>query len=120
MATVHVFVSTGRFRSFEEMRLFIDETYTEDGDGVPSLFMNEVGLDDYEPGCIEAIFSLRPVPLPELLTRTSYSDQWLPSLGDSGPVDAAICVFEPNRVEHPQGSSLDYFGAFGFEPDLSL
>ncbi len=59
MATVHVFVSTGRFHSSEEMRRFIDETYTDDGDGIPSPFMREVGLSEYEPMCIEAIHSGR-------------------------------------------------------------
>jgi Immunity protein 22 len=48
MATVYVFLSTGRFRSLKEMRQFIDQTYTEDGDGIPSSFMREVGLSEYE------------------------------------------------------------------------
>ncbi len=100
MATVYVFVSTGRFHSFEEMRRFLAETYTDDGDGIPSPFMREVGLSEYEPMCIEAIHSERPLPLPELLAGASWSDHWLPRLVVSQPADAAICVFEPNRVDH--------------------
>lgn len=113
---VHVFVSTGRFRSFEEMRAYIDETYTEDGDGIPSVFMREVDLSEYEPNCIEAIPSTSgsPVPLSELLAATSYSDQWLPNLDGPRLADAAICVFAPNRVGHPDGCSLEYLGAFGY------
>ena len=70
MASVHVLASTGRFRSLGEMREYIDETYTEAGDGVPSALMAEVGLDEYQPGCIEAVRSDsgRPVPLAELLS----------------------------------------------------
>jgi hypothetical protein len=103
--TVHVFISTGRFRSFDEMRAYIDETSTEDGDGVPSAFMREVGLSEYEPGCIEAIPSEsgRPIPLAELLAGASYADQWLPCLDASRRADAAICVFAPNRLARPEG-----------------
>jgi hypothetical protein len=74
--TVHIFVSSGRFQSFDEMRTYIDATYTKDGDEVPSAFMQEVELTDYEPGCIEAIPSpsSRPVLLAELMAGASYSD----------------------------------------------
>ncbi len=118
MHTVHVFISTGRFRSFDEMRAYIDETYTEDGDGIPSAFMREVGLSEYEPGCIEAILSesRRPVPLAEFLSGASYSDQWLFGLDGSRLADAAICVFAPNEVRHPEQCSLEYFGAFPYNP----
>jgi hypothetical protein len=116
MDTVHVFISTGRFRSFDEMRAYIDETYTEDGDGVPSAFMREVGLSGYEPGCIEAIPSEsgRPIPLADLLAEASYADQWLPGLDGSRLADAAICVFTPNRLARPEGCSLEYVGAFDY------
>jgi immunity protein 22 of polymorphic toxin system len=114
METVHVFVSTGRFRSFQEMRAFIDQTYTEDGDGVPSAFMREVGLSSYEPGCIEAIHREQVVALSQLLARASYGDQWVPQLDGSLRADAAICVFAPNAVAHPHRSSLEYVGAFEY------
>jgi hypothetical protein len=117
--TVHVFLSTGRFRSFEEMRAFIDQTYTEEGDGIPSPFMREVGLSGYEPGCIEAIHSYHPLSLQKLLSDSSYADQWLPplerTLREPRFADAAICVFPPNEVNHPEGSSLEYLGAFPFQ-----
>ena len=116
MPRVHVFVSTGRFRSFAQMRKFIDQTYTEDGDGVPSDFMREVGLYDYEPGCIEAIHRRRPAKLATLLKDASYADQWLPKIKDAGrTADAAICVYHPNRVRHPRRTSLEYVGGFEFE-----
>ncbi|HET7231760.1 MAG TPA: immunity 22 family protein [Longimicrobium sp.] len=114
--SVHVFISTGRFRSFGELRAYVDETYNEDGDGVPSAFMREAGLSEYEPGCIEAIPSEcgSPVPLSRLLAGASYSGQWLPRLDGARRADAAICVFAPNRVEHPGRCSLEYLGAFEY------
>jgi hypothetical protein len=115
METVHVFISTGRFHSFEEMRAFINETYTEDGDGIPSEFMREVELSDYEPGCIEAIHHDEPIPLSQLLEGASYSDQWLPKLDGTRIADSAICVFPPNQVGRPRASSLEYVGGFEHE-----
>lgn len=115
MATVHVFVSTGRFSSFEEMRAFIDPVLTEGGDAVPSGFMREVGLTGYEPGCIEAIHRGEPAPLPELLAGASCADQWVPAGGDTRRADAAICVFEPVAVAQPRRSSLEYVGAFVYK-----
>jgi len=67
MSDVHLFISTGRFKSFRDMRKFIDPTYTDDGDEVPSTFMREVGLWQFEPGCIEAIYKQVPTELVDLL-----------------------------------------------------
>jgi hypothetical protein len=114
-STVHVFISTGRFHSLEEVRRFIDKTYTDDGSGIPSAFILEVGLSPYEPGCIEAVHSDRPIPLHELLAEASYSEQWLSCLSDLATADTAICVFEPNRVASPESSSLDYCGSFTYD-----
>lgn len=76
MAVVHLFISAGRFSSFEEMRCFIDETYTDDGDGIASAFMTETGLESYQPACIEAIHKDQVAELPALLEGVSYGDQW--------------------------------------------
>jgi hypothetical protein len=114
LETVHIFISTARFHSFEEMREFIDETYTKDGDGVPSPFMREVGLTHYEPDCIEAVHKAQPVGLTELLAGASYEDQWIAKLDRQLVADSAICVFAPNRLNHPTRSSLEYVGAFDY------
>jgi hypothetical protein len=116
MDAVHVFVSTGRFRSFAEMRAFVEQTYTDDGFGIPSVFEREVAQSWYEPGCIECTHRTTPIPVPELLAGASYADQWLPALKISEVADAAICVFSPNVVDHPEDSSLRYLGAFGYQP----
>lgn len=110
---MHVYTSTGRFRSFAEMRSFIEETYDEDGDSNPSDFMREIALRSYEPGCIEAIYSVKAIPLQTLLAKASYSDQWL-GLVSGRDAAEAICAYEPNVVENPQGCSLTYIGAFPY------
>ena len=115
MQTVHVYISEGRFSSFEALRQFIDPSYTADGDRIDSEFMNEVGLESFEPGCIEAIHSPAAISLDQLLDGASYSNQWLPCLSQSAKADSAICVFEPNILLRPQGGSLQYCGAFSFK-----
>jgi hypothetical protein len=115
MDTLHVFVAVGRFDSFEAMREFIDPEYDENGDSVPSKFIQEVGLTDFEPGCIEAIISDRGiVQVKDLLRYASYSDQWLDLLPVNSQADSAICVFSPNAVSRPQDSSLTYLGEYRY------
>lgn len=116
MERVHIFISTGRFRSFDEMRAFIEETYSDNGDAIRSPFICEVDLSGYEPACIEALHSGRPVPLTDLLRGSSYSEQWLSQVDGSQTADSAICVFAPNRVGRPVGSSLQYIGPFEYRP----
>jgi hypothetical protein len=120
MDTVHVFVSTGRFRSLAEMRAFVEETCTEDGDGILSAFGREVAQSWYEPGCIECLHRAMPISVLELLAGASYSDQWLPGFKTSERANAAICVFKPNVIEHPEGSSLKYLGAFPYKPEEEI
>jgi hypothetical protein len=116
LAVVHVFVSTGRFASFEAIRRFIDQTYTEDGDGTGSDFTREVGLDEgYEPACIEAYCKTEPLDLSSLLAGSSYSEQWLHLVPQTVTANSAICVFEPNRMRTPEKTSLTYIGSFLFD-----
>ena len=113
---VHVFVSTGRFRSFDELRAYVDATYTPDGDGIPSAFMSEVDLHAYEPMCIEAIASASgPIPVAELIAKCSWADQWLPGIDGTRLADAAICVFAPNCVPYPERCSLQHLGVVHFK-----
>jgi len=114
METVFVFAARGRFHSLTDVYEFVDQTYTEDGDPVPSPFMNEVELSVYEPMCIETVHSAHPVPLAELLRGVSFADQWLSQVDASLIAESAICVFSPNAVAHPERSSLEYVGAFGY------
>lgn len=117
MAKVHVFLSTGRFRSFREIWNFIDETTTKDGDPIPSAFIQEIGLTDFEPGCIEAFPSKsgKPISARKLLETASYADEWVDKVDASRTADAAICVFEPNQVKTPKKTSLEYLGSFPYD-----
>ena len=116
MAIVHVFTATGRFSTFDQLCDYLDQTYTEDGDGLPSSFMREVGLSHYEPACIEATISdlCKPEPLSRLLSGASYSNQWLDKVDGSKLASAAICVYEPNQLRHPSRSSLEYIGSYDY------
>ena len=114
MPSVHIFASQGRFASVEAIREFIDPTYTEGGDQVDSDFIREVGIDEFEPMCIEVIHSTVAKPLKALLEKMSYSDQWLPQLGVACDADTAICIFEPNVVLRPESSSLRYCGVLSY------
>ncbi|MFD8781650.1 hypothetical protein [Kitasatospora sp. NPDC059599] len=116
---VHVFLSRGRFSSFEDLRDHVDETWTETGGAVPSALMTETGIAELEPLCVEAVHArddghLAPVPPGILLRDTSYADQWLPRVESTEPADAAICVFTPNVVTDPHGTSLHYLGRFTY------
>jgi RNA polymerase sigma-70 factor (ECF subfamily) len=112
--TVHVFLANGRFRSDTELRAFLDPAYTEDGDLVPSQFMRETGLREYEPACIERVYSPSPLRVHELVRATSYADQWLHRLEASLVGDSAICVFGPNVLDHPKHTSIRYVGGFPY------
>lgn len=56
-----------------------------------------------------------PKWLRNVLAEASYSEQWLSCLSDLATADAAICVFEPNRVASPESRSLDYCGSFTYD-----
>lgn len=112
MGTVHLFISRSRFHSFTEIREFIEERYSEDGDSIPSAFMEEVGLRGYEPACIEAAYSKQVIPISQLLGKMSYATAWLDAVPVGLVADSAICVFSPNVVVTPESSSLEYVGAF--------
>ncbi|MEU1519170.1 immunity 22 family protein [Streptomyces sp. NPDC005811] len=116
---VHVFLSRGRFSSCEDIRDYVDEMWSEDGDAESSVFMREAGIAELEPMCVEAIHAqddghLVPV-VPEVLLRgASYADQWLPQVESTELADAAICVFAPHAVANPHGTSLHYLGRFAY------
>jgi hypothetical protein len=115
---VHVFTCSGRFASWEALQAYLAPAYTEDGDAVPSPFFLETGLTDYEPACIESALLASPAPLAELLDGVSYADSWLAHACVDGQdllADTAVCVFSPNRLAHPQRSSLHHVGSYAYD-----
>ncbi|KJK55343.1 hypothetical protein UK12_29320 [Saccharothrix sp. ST-888] len=114
---VHVFLSRGRFSLQEDIRDYIDQRWSENGDAEPSAFMGEAGITEFSPMCIEVIRAQdmghpAPVPPAVLLREASYADQWLSQVESAELADAAICVFAPNIVTNPHGTSLRYLGQF--------
>lgn len=114
MESVHLFISSGRFKTFGEMRSFVEESYDENGEATDSEFGKEVGLTDYEPGCIECIESPtgNVLPAKELLALAHRSDCWLDQIEEGLEADAVICVCKPNKVLNPEGTSLTYLGEY--------
>ena len=116
--TVHVFVCSGRFASWEALQAYLSPAYTEDGDAVPSPFFLETGLTCYEPACFESALLASPAPLAALLDGMSYADSWLGQACVDGQrllADTVVCVFAPNRLAHPQGSSLHHVGSYAYD-----
>ena len=112
---VHVFISTVPLRSQAHLDEIVQKTFTDDGESVDSVFTAEVGLDAWEPACIESIVAERETPLHVLLEGASYGSTWLASLPRGLTAYAAVCVFPPNVLTHPERSSrLRYVGAFDF------
>ena len=112
---VHVFTCSGRFASREALQAYLAPTYTEDGDELPSPFILETGLTQYEPACVESAMLASPAPLAQLLDGVSYGDSWLAlACADEQDVlaDTCVCVFAPNQLAHPQRSSLHYVGSY--------
>ncbi|MEU8515213.1 immunity 22 family protein [Kitasatospora sp. NPDC048722] len=116
---VHVFLSRGRFSSFEDIRDHVDPEWSENGDATPSPFMTEAGIAELEPMCVEAVHAREeghcaPV-VPEVLLRgASYADQWLSQVESTESADAAICVYAPAVVTTPHGTALHYLGRFTY------
>ena len=115
-----MFACSGRFASWEALQAYVSPAYTEDGDAVPSPFMLETGLTDYEPACIESALQASPAPLAQLLDGVSYAGSWLAqACADAQGMlaDTGVCVFAPNRLAHPQRSSLHYVGSYAYCAD---
>ena len=119
VTTVHVFACKGRFASWEALQAYLSPTCTEDGDAVPSPFFLETGLTQYEPACFESAMLASHVPLAQLLDGVSYGDSWLAQACADAEAqgvlaDTSVCVFAPNRLAHPQRSSLHYVGSYRY------
>ena len=111
---VYVFTSLGVFKSPDALRLYIDPTYTEDGDMINSFFITETRLSNYNPMCIESEFFSSPVSLPHALGGFSYSDKWLIKIGTTSTIDSAILVYNPNIIVNTKISKLTFQGHFSF------
>ncbi|MGK5035531.1 immunity 22 family protein [Janthinobacterium sp. LB3P118] len=119
---VHVFTCSGRFTSREALQAYLAPTYTEYGNEVPSPFFLETGLTQYASACVESALLAAPAPLAQLLAGVSHGDSWLAQAcadaeAQGVQADASVCVFAPNRLAHPQRSSLHYVGSYRYRVD---
>lgn len=112
---VHIFVSLGQFHSWEQVTAYLDPTYTEDGDCLPSTFMRETHLDEFEPTCIEVQHFTTPRQGRDLFPGFSWSDRWAQQVECLSEADTVICVFPPNQLVTPEQTVLTYLGCVFFE-----
>lgn len=117
-ASVWVFAGRGDFDGWEALESYIEPVYDAQGNAQASAFMREVGLQDYEPDCIEAelLEAGEVLPLAELLDGTSYGEQWLRRLPADVSANAVICVFSPNRITTPEACKLPFIGQYAYIP----
>ncbi len=114
MSKMHLFISEDTFNSKQEFDQFILPTYDDDGEFIESGFMTEVEFDEYEPMCIERIYTDDAVKVTELLKGASYYEQWLHKISINDFIKSAVAVFEPNTLINPQKSSMKYVGSFEY------
>jgi hypothetical protein len=114
MSVLHLYISSGRFSSEEELDDFIQPSYDENGEKIDSVFMDEVGLTSFEPACIEATFEEREVNIIELLEGSSYQDQWLELVPNDLSGNVALTIYEPNLLSKPKSCSLVYVGSYNY------
>jgi hypothetical protein len=114
---VHIFVSRGRFANEDQLAQFVEPNYTEDGDLISSKFMTEIGLESFEPMAIERTFYPKKTDLLSAIHGFSYADQFPLVRLEPTSINTIICVYSPNTVRTPNRSSLDYVGAFKYDPN---
>ena len=117
-ASVWVFAGNDAFANWGALEAYIDPVYIGQGSAQASAFMREVGLQDYEPDCIEAdmLEAGESLPLAQMLEGASYGEQWLHRLPAEAKANVVICVFSPNRVSTPEACTLPFIGQFSYIP----
>ncbi len=117
-ASVWVFAGSDAFADWEALERYIEPVSDGQGKVQASALMREVGLQDYEPDCIEAelLETGALVPLAQMLEGASYGEQWLHRLPAEAKANVVICVFSPNRVSTPEACKLPFIGQFSYIP----
>ena len=117
-ASVWVFAGSDAFADWEALERYIEPVSDGQGKVQASALMREVGLQDYEPDCIEAdmLEAGESLPLAQMLEGASYGEQWLHRLPAEAKANVVICVFSPNRVSTPEACTLSFIGQFSYIP----
>jgi len=122
----------GWAESGESIREFLMVRYTEEGDSIPSQFINDFGIDEYDKDFTEWTFHKVPTRLVrELLKRHSYSDQIIPKIilrvGETLPeaMNAVILMhqfeYDGSVAENSGGPvQMRFAGSVPFDPNVDL
>jgi hypothetical protein len=113
MSYVHVFA--GMDKSMDAVRLgaYLDATYNEDGDRLNSLFLDEVGITDYEPQAIESMIADVAAPLRRMVDGSSYLALWQAGLPEI-TARYVILVYARNVITRTDTTLVRYVGRFDF------
>jgi hypothetical protein len=70
----------GNSKSDEELLEYVELVYTDDGDSVPSQFLQDfnIDIDDFDEDFIERIFEKETNSITELISGCSYEDVLIP------------------------------------------
>jgi len=115
MPSVLLFISLRGFESEEALARYLHPSYSEDGDMIPSDFIREVALTNYEPMCIEAVYEEEPTAVRHLVAGCSHADQWARRLPQDLKADVSVVVYSPNTVSFPEAARrLQFCGIFPY------
>ena len=120
---VHAWI--GSFKSRADFERYIQQTYSANGESVPSQFMLDVGLAVYDHDRQEFEYHETPLPLAEVLTGHSYAASFSAAfikratelgIDSAGTVfllyDGALSPKSPDEI-----APIRYVGAFDYTTD---
>ncbi len=113
MNYVHVFIGMDASVDPSQLRTYLRATYSEDGDRLNSVFLNEVGIADYEPQAIESAAVGESGPLRKILAGSSYLALWQAGLPDIA-ARYFVLLFAPNVITRTNTTLVHYIGKFDF------
>lgn len=113
MSYVHIFIGTDASMDAMRLRTYLRATYSEGGDRLNSVFLDEVGIADYEPQAIESGVFGKSGPLRKILAGSSYLALWQTGLPDL-TTRYFILLFAPNVITRTDTTLVHYVGRFDF------
>ncbi|MDR0443215.1 MAG: immunity 22 family protein [Treponema sp.] len=107
----------GKFDTEDEFETFLKKTYNEDGDSMPSPFVNAFQIGSYDADFQEAFFDndLNKSSLEDV----SYSEHFLDKIEvDFSKYNATILLYNyKHDGKIKKAESVDFYGVLGYEED---
>jgi hypothetical protein len=117
-----VYAWIGEFDSEVDFERYIEQSYTEDGDSIPSQFMRDVGLDWYDDDFQEFEYHSARRSIRIALSGHSYSESFAPLLIQRATelgIESVGAVFLLYELDNPpippsQDAPIRYIGSFPY------